>query len=162
MYRSQAGRDFFNRASHPSPATIADMAYEFAGFFARPPLPQPTVLPPTAVWREIVSPFIGIGVRLPWLLGQEPTEAEVDGLAAQLGLGRADRWIYLTYDCWGGMLVGVYGMGTSLGQRFGPSGLTEGPQTGEATFLNLMSEFGVSPEGANNFAPFRRGFWDES
>ena len=78
------------------------MGYQFAGFFASPSLPRPAVLPERAVWREVISPFVGVGVRLRDLLGKTPTRVEVEALARQLGLAAADRWLYLTYDCWGG------------------------------------------------------------
>jgi hypothetical protein len=75
------------------------VAYEFAGFFARPSVPRPEALPEGAVWREITTPFVGVGVRLPALTDSEglPALADVQALARSLGVSAADRWVYLNY-----------------------------------------------------------------
>jgi hypothetical protein len=85
------------------------MAYQFAGFFASPAVPRPNVLPAGAVWREVVSPFIGVGVRLPALIGKTPARPDVEALARQLGVDAADRWLYITYDCWAEGLTSFMG-----------------------------------------------------
>ncbi len=69
--------------------------YSFAGFFARPQVPQPDTLPADAVWRVIDKPFSGVGVRIPELLGTTPDVTRVEGLARQLGLAEVD-WLFLT------------------------------------------------------------------
>lgn len=97
------------------------MAYQFAGFLASPRVPRPDVLPIGAVWRDIVMPFFGVGVRLPALLGKSPPRAEVETLARQCGVYAAERWLYLTYDCWGGAIDFVYGLGSRDGVPSVPS-----------------------------------------
>jgi hypothetical protein len=137
------------------------MAYWFTGFFAAPVLPRPDPLPLGAVWREITSPFSGVGVSLPSLLGNTPARDEVEALARQLGVAAADRWLYLTYVCWAGRIDFVYGLGASGGLPFGP--VKEDDQdTVKDTYIRLMAQFGVSAEDALRFAPFQRGFWGES
>jgi hypothetical protein len=137
------------------------MAYEFTGFFARAVVPQPVSLPPGTVWREIASPFAGVGVRLPrsdddrLLLA---SEAEV--LARQLGLDAADRWIYLTYVCWGGDIDFIYGVASHGGVRFGPV-KEDAHDAVEAAYTGLMEQFGVPAKAAMKFDPFRRGYWGE-
>ena len=137
--------------------------YEFTGFFARPAVPQPVALPPGVVWRDITSPFVGVGVRLPDLDDQPELLArpDVETLALKLGLGAADCWVYLTYVCWGGDIDFVYGLGSHRGRPFGPvredeHGAVEGAYTG------LMEGIGVPPEVALEFEPFRRGYWGEA
>jgi hypothetical protein len=136
------------------------MAYQFAGFFASPAVPRPDVLPAGAVWREVVSPFIGVGVRLPALIGKTPAQADVESLARQLGVDAADRWLYLTYDCWGGGIDFVYGFGSRGGQPFGPVE-EDALDAVEAAYTSLMAQFGVSAVDALQFKPFERGYWGE-
>jgi hypothetical protein len=137
------------------------MGYQFAGFFASSALPRPDSLPPGAVWREIASPFVGVGIRLPALLGKTPARAEVEALARQLGVDAADRWLYLTYDCWGGRIDCIYGLGARGGSPFGPVG-EDALDAVEATYTRLMAQFGVPAGDALQFAPFPRGFWGET
>ena len=135
------------------------MAYRFAGFFASPVLPQPDSLPAGAAWREIDSPFAGIGVRMPALVGKTPARDDMEMLARQLGLDAANRWLYINYDCWGGRIDFVYGFGISSGFPFGP--VEEGSlRIVNDAYTRLMAQFGVLAEDALRFAPFRR-FWDE-
>jgi hypothetical protein len=136
------------------------MAYWFAGFFVKPPFNPPTVLPEGAVLRNITVPFVGVGVRVSALLGKTPSAEAVDLLAEQLGISHAGDWIYLTYTCWAGRIDSVYGLGSSGGQRFGPIEEDAVARTKDA-YLQLMGEFGVSPEDALRFPPFERGFWGE-
>jgi hypothetical protein len=136
------------------------MAYQFSGFFASPPVLRPDVMPAGAVWREVVSPFIGVGVRLSALIGKTPERADVEALARQLGVDAADRWLYLTYDCWGGKIDFVYGFGSRGGLPFGPV-KENGLDAVKATYMSLMAHFGVSPEDALRFKPFERGYWGE-
>jgi hypothetical protein len=96
------------------------VAYRFAGFFACPTVPRPNVLPTGAVWQNIVTPFDGVGVRLPAFIGKVPPAAEVEALARQFGLYATERWLYLTYDCWAGYIDFVYGLGSRSGEPFGP------------------------------------------
>ena len=136
------------------------MAYGFTGFFAAPVLAQPAGLPPGAAWREIASPFTGVGISLPPLLSNTPARDEVEALARQLGLDAAERWLYLTYICWAGQIEFVYGLGASAGVPFGPVKEDE-QDTVERAYTWLMARFGVSVEDALRFAPFTRGFWGE-
>ncbi len=143
------------------------MAYEFTGFFARPVVPQPTALPPGAVWREIATPFVGVGVRL---LGSDhrrlpPPAAEA--LAHKLGLDAAASWIYLSYVPWGGAIDFVYGLGASrleqygLGAPYGPIEEGGAPAAVQSASTGLMEQFGVPAAVALQFEPFRRGYWGE-
>jgi len=136
---------------------FALMAYWFSGFFAKPSVEPPTTLPERAVWREIVSPFVGVGVLLAELQGERPSSEEVQSLVQRLGIDRAD-WIYLTYVCWAGSVDSVYGLGVCGGRPFGQVDEDRGTHTREA-YIRLMGEFGVSPENAMRFPPFERGFW---
>ena len=137
--------------------------YEFTGFFARPAIRQSVAVPPGTVWREITSPFIGVGVRLPDSDGEPELLApfDVEALARQLGLEAADCWVYLNYVCWGGAIDFVYGLGSARGRPFGP--VKEDDQgTVEAAYIGLMEQFGVPAEVALQFEPFRRGYWGEN
>ena len=138
------------------------MAYRFTGFFARPTIEPPAMLPDTAVWREITVPFFGVGVRLA-VTGrgdEEPTPAEARRLRAEVGLDGAADWLYLNYVMWAGRIDSVYGLGASGGREFGPVGESDQAKT-RATYLELMAAFGVSQAEALNFPPFVRGFWGE-
>lgn len=134
------------------------MAYEFAGFFAKPVVAQPDELPAGAVWRIISSPFVGVGVRLPELLDNTPSAAQVTTLAQQLGFTEATDWVCLKYVCWGGAIDFVSGLGSRKGRPFGA--IEESTQDKVvAAYTNLMGAFGVSAEDAMHFPPFVRGLW---
>lgn len=138
------------------------MSYQFAGFFVRPPLSIPVSRPQdNAVWRDIARPFLGMGVRWPSWIAQTPAPDEVTALAHQLGLDAAERWLYLTYDCWGGEIDFVYGLGSWAGVPFGPITEDDASKT-EAAYLRLMEQFGVTAEDALRFEPFTRGYWGKN
>ena len=98
------------------------MAYRFNGFFARPPVDRPTTLPEGAVWRDIVAPFVGVGVRIrvTGIGDDEPGPEDARTLLAAVGLGGASDWVYLSYVTWAGPIDSVYGLGVSGGREFGP------------------------------------------
>jgi hypothetical protein len=135
--------------------------YQFAGFFARPPVSPPNRLPDDAVWRDVTVPFAGVGVRLPALLGKAPPAPEVMDLARRLGIDRARDWLFIVYDCWGGRIDYVYGLGTRDGQTFGPTEESAIAQV-EGEYVVLMEQFGVLQQDALHFAPFERGYWGEA
>ena len=62
------------------------MAYQFAGFFIATQMPKPESFPQTATWREITSPFRGVGVRLPHLIGKVVQSDQVQSLAQEIGI----------------------------------------------------------------------------
>ena len=137
------------------------MSYWFAGFFARPRLPKPEILPARACWRAIDAPFDGVGVDLPHLHGERPSVAEIEEMARDFGLAASTAWLYLTYTCWGGELDSVYGFGKSDDRgRIGPIDVGTGEQV-EPAYLALMDHFGVAADDAMDFPPFRRGFWSD-
>jgi hypothetical protein len=136
------------------------MAYWFTGFFARPVLERPAGLPGNAVWREITSPFVGVGVRLTGLDDDRPGPDEARRLLAEVGLGGAADWLYLGYVTWAGRVESVYGLGSSGGREFGPVRETDADKA-RGAYLWLMGEFGMAPADALNFPPFVRGFWGE-
>jgi len=136
------------------------MTYQFAGFFVATPMPIPRSLPQAATWREISSPFLGVGVLLPHLIGKVVQPDEVQSLAREIGITDGRSWLFLQYDCWGGEIDFVYGMGVSGGVSFGPVEESD-RATVEAAFTQVMGQFGVDPQAALNFAPFERGFWGE-
>lgn len=137
------------------------MTYRFAGFFAGPSIPLPKELPGGAVWREISIPFVGVGLRLESLIGESPEVSVIKALADQFGFSRAERWIYLTYDCWGGQLDFVYGLGVKDNVSFGPRESSEEDLV-EEEYLGLMQAFGLEAPDALDFAPFRRRFWGKN
>ena len=139
------------------------MAYEFAGFFAQPTVPCPGTLPPGAAWREITAPFMGVGVRLPSLLDGDtlPSPPDLHALATDMRLHAADRWIYLTYICWGGDIDFVYGLGCRGGVPFGPVKEDDHDKV-EAAYTGLMEQFGISAEASLRFEPFMRGYWGDA
>lgn len=137
------------------------MAYWFAGFFAQPVIRKPVNLPADASWREISSPFIGIGVRLEHLIGEQPTREAVKEIARELGLEESVCWLYLTYTCWAGKIDFVYGLGMRNGVPFGPLSESEQGRT-ELVYTNLMSHLGLLPEQAMQFEPFERGYWEKA
>jgi hypothetical protein len=134
--------------------------YQFDGFFAKPVIDRPITLPEGAVWRSITAPFVGVGVRLPALLGQSPDPVEVYRVLREVGLSTVKDWLYLRYDCWAGQIDYVYGLGVRDGHGFGPA-KDDGAQA-RAVYLELMGGFGVQPADALAFPPFVRGFWGES
>lgn len=137
------------------------MGYQFAGFFASPAVPRPTELPSGAAWREIASPFVGVGLRLPGLVGKPPNAQDVEALVRKFGLNQAANWIYLSYECWGGQIDFVYGLGSSNDKLFGP--IEESSwETAEGAYTAFMKQFGVSADAALQFQPFQRGFWGET
>ncbi len=138
------------------------MSYSFAGYFARPIISQPPVLPSGSVWREVSAPFKGVGVLLPEWVGESPSAVDVRGLAKKLGLDKAETWLYLTYDCWAGGIDYVYGLSVRGDVLHGPVKGADGDvPNAHQTYTELMEQWGVSPEDAHSFAPFDRGFWGE-
>ena len=137
------------------------LAYRFTGFFTRPPTEPPAMLPGGAVWREITTPFAGVGVRLSVLADDRPGAAEAIRLLAEVGLGDATDWIYARYVTWAGRIESVYGLGVSGGKAFGPIHATDEGEARDA-YLTLMGGFGVTPADALSFPPFVRGFWGEA
>jgi hypothetical protein len=136
------------------------MTYRFAGLFARPTIERPTVLPRGAVWREITTPFVRVGVRLSDLANDKPGPEEARRLLADVGLGGAVDWLYLSYVTWAGPINSVYGLGAAGGQEFGPVRMWDVDKA-RGAYLELMAAFGVSPADALRFPPFVRGFWGE-
>jgi hypothetical protein len=135
------------------------MAYQFAGFLVptERDLVSAAAVPADAICRPITSPFIGVGIRLPALIGKSPSMSEINAIATAIGVAKAPSWLYLDYDTWG-RIDSVYAAGVHDGEAFGPIDDTN-IQTVEATFLQVMSRIGVSPENALRFGPFERGFW---
>jgi hypothetical protein len=136
------------------------MGYQFAGFFIAAEMPKPESLPKAATWREIESPFRGVGILLPNLIGKVVQSAQVQSLAQEIGIAAGMTWLFLQYDCWGGEIDFVFGLGVAAGMPFGPveeSALS----LVEAAYTRVMGQFGISAEAALNFAPFKRGFWGE-
>jgi len=86
------------------------VAYQFTGFFAKPTITPPRRLPEGAVWRNLDTPFVGIGVRLPAFHSSTAPAGEVLELARRLGLDPATDWLFLVYTCWGGRIDSVYGL----------------------------------------------------
>ena len=105
------------------------MSYQFAGFFAKPVLTAPAVLPEQAVWRVIETPFEGVGVALSSLQGAEICAEAVLALAYDLGFEAADAWLFLSYETWGGDIDFVYGLGRKGETSFGPIEEYEGSNT---------------------------------
>ena len=136
------------------------MAYQFAGFFIATQMPKPESFPQAATWREITSPFRGVGVRLPHLIGKVVQSDQVQSLAQEIGIREGTTWLFLQYDCWGGEIDFVFGLGVAAGVPFGP---VEESARGlvEAAYTQVMGQFGVSAEAALNFVPFERRFWGE-
>jgi hypothetical protein len=134
--------------------------YRFTGFFARPVVMRPATLPAGAVWREVISPFAGVGVQLHGLAHGEPGPDDAKQLLAEVGLSNAVDWLFINYVTWAGPIDEVYGLGSSGGRAFGPLGETAGDKV-RAAYLELMAAFGVAQADALNFPPFVRGFWGE-
>lgn len=134
--------------------------YRFTGFFARFAIERPAALPAGAVWRDVASPFAGVGVSLPGLTGKEPGPDEARRLLAEAGLGGAADWLFIDNVTWAGPIDSVYGLGASGGRAFGPVAESNGDKT-RAAYLELMGAFGVAEADALNFPPFVRGFWGE-
>ncbi len=138
----------------------ARAVYRFAGFFAKPLIDRPADLPDGTVWRTISFPFVGVGVRLPSLIGESPVPVKVEELLRKVGLHTAKVWLYLTYDCWAGRIDYVYGLGASDGRGFGPIDESAANKA-QAAYLSIMGEFGITPTDALDFQPFVRDFWGE-
>jgi hypothetical protein len=85
---------------------------------------------------------------------------EVTGMLHQVGLGEAQRWIYLEYVCWGGSIDFVYGLGSRDSQPFGPAEESEMSKV-DAVFISLMNQFGVALAEGTYFEPFVYGYWGE-
>jgi hypothetical protein len=136
------------------------VAYLFAGFFVRPAVPRPDVLPKGAVCRDVVSPFTGVGLRIPNLIDVMPDPDTVQVLAREMGLEASECWLYLNYSCWGGAIDFVYGLGARYGEPFGPIEESNFAAT-EAAYVGLMAQFGLSAKAALRFKPFERGYWGD-
>ncbi len=134
------------------------MAYRFVGFFARPVMKRPIELPEGAIWREILHPFVGVGIRWLTVSDHKPDVVRAEELLQEVGLGSASDWLFLTYQTWAGRIDSVYGVGNCSGKEIAPP---ESSEDAETTYVKLMSMFGLSSEGARDFTPFARGFWDE-
>ena len=137
------------------------MSYTFAGFFAWPSIQQPSPLPEGASWREITEPFVGVGLRLPALIGRQVSEARVLELAQSLGFTKAEHWLFLQYDCWAGQIDFTFGLGSAAGEAFGPVEESARDRV-QSVYTDLMGRFGVSQQAALDFHPFHRGFWGET
>jgi hypothetical protein len=139
----------------------ARMAYRFNGFFARPAVDRPAALPTGAVWRDVTTPFAGVGVHIQvtGFGNDELGPQEAQQLLAAIGLSGVPDWLYLSYVTWGGQIDYVYGLGVSGGRAFGP--VRESDGQAREVYLSLMDAFGVSAADAFNFPPFVRGFWGE-
>jgi hypothetical protein len=135
------------------------MAYQFAGFFAPSDVEiiNPPALPAEAIFRKITTPFIGVGVRLPSMVGMSPSVDEVNALAVATGIAQARTWLYLGYDTWGN-IDWVYALGAQDGKEFGPID-DSNLETVENTFVEVMARIGVDAQNALQFTPFVRGFW---
>jgi len=135
------------------------MAYQFAGFLVPTELDIVSLaaIPADAICRPITAPFVGFGIRLPALIGKSPPMSQISALAAEIGIAKAHSWLYIGYETWG-RIDSVYAAGVQEGTAFGPIDDTN-IQTVEATFVQVMSRIGVSPENALGFDPFKRGFW---
>jgi hypothetical protein len=141
--------------------------YYFAGFFAKPPVPSPSALPPGAVWRNVEAPFLGVGVRLSGWVEDRPGELSPQEMASGLGIAAAEDWLYIEYFCWGGVLESVSGIGSRGGRAFGNiSAGSERPWLNEGvvrtSYTTLMAEFGVAEADALSFPPFVHGYWDDA
>ncbi len=135
--------------------------YRFAGFFAKTSIEQPDALPEGAVWRSISAPFVGVGVRLPAMIGESPDPADVDCLLREVGFNTTYDWLYLDYCTWAGRINYVYGLGVAGGRAYGPVSEAD-VNKAQTAYLTLMSEFGVQSADALGFPPFVRGFWGET
>jgi hypothetical protein len=136
------------------------MTYQFAGFFVAQPMSSPSSLPPTAVWRDVASPFRGVGILLPELIGKVVQPEQVRITAGELGITNSMPWLFIQYDCWGGEVDFVYAMGASSGVPWGPIEESARDRV-ELAYTKAMAWLGITPEDALNFAPFERGFWGE-
>ncbi|MCV2423665.1 hypothetical protein [Paucibacter sp. DJ2R-2] len=137
------------------------MTYQFAGFLAPGSVVRPTQVPAGAVLREIQTPFVGVGVMLPNLIGKVMHEAQVFEIASSLGFDSTKNWLFLQYDCWGGQIDFAYGLGSSGGERFGP--IEESALDNvQDVYVGLMAKVGIGENEALDFQPFERGFWGET
>lgn len=136
------------------------MGYQFAGFFITSRISMSESLQKNAIWRDIAAPFQGTGIFTSHLVGKDMAPEIVLSLAQEIGITGEDTWIFLQYDCWGGMIDYVYGMGVAKGTSFGPIE-DSAHDTVEATYVELMERLDISAENSLNFAPFERGFWGE-
>jgi hypothetical protein len=137
------------------------MAYWFTGFFAQPRIVAADTPPPGALWKEIVSPFLGVGVRLPQQYGEKPEAVKIEAIAEQLGFDTAESWIFLHYVCWGGRIDFVYGLGQRRGVKFGPVEESDLSKVKDV-YIRLMAQFGIPADVALDFEPFKRGYWGDS
>ncbi|WP_073213236.1 hypothetical protein [Massilia sp. CF038] len=135
------------------------MAYQFAGFLAPSDgeIINSSALPAESLIRRITTPFVGVGIRLPSLVGMTPSADEINALAAATGIAQAKSWLYLAYDTWGN-IDSVYALGVQDGKQFGPID-DSNSQTVETTFVDVMARIGVDAKNALQFSPFVRGFW---
>jgi hypothetical protein len=136
------------------------MSYQFAGFFTRSTVTLKE-LPMDAIANQIVTPFIGTGVKIHSLIGKTHAVSELHELARKIGVTVADQWLYLTYDCWAGEIDYVYGFTANEGVLSPPLEASSYDSV-KITYLTLMSQFGISKLDALAFAPFTRGFFSDS
>ena len=137
------------------------MTYRFKGFFVRPAFRLRGDIPAGAIWREINSPFIGIGIRLPDDESDEVKLLTIDDiltLSRQLGFETAN-WVYLDYVCWGGQIDFNHGIASSNG-LISRTVKAEG-EFAEAAFIQILEDFSIPSDVALNFEPFTRHYWGE-
>ena len=136
------------------------MSYRFAGFLApsATEIIEVSSLPPDAIYRRVTTPFIGVGVSFPSMIGEEPSNDEVNKLAVAIGITQARSWLYITYDTWAGSIDWMYAIGAQQGVEFGPIN-DSNLETVRDTFIDVMARIGLGTEHAVQFGPFSRGFW---
>lgn len=95
------------------------------------------------------------------MIGRTPPPDEVGARARELGTTAADRWPFLTDDCWAGSIDLVSGLGARDGVPIVP--VEESSQEKvAAAYASLMEQFGISPDVALRFQPFGRGYWGDA
>jgi hypothetical protein len=82
--------------------------YRFTGFFSRPVIECPSSLPTGAIWRNVSTPFAGVGVSLSHLDHDEPGPDEAKRLLAEVGLSGATDWLFINYVTWAGHIDSVW------------------------------------------------------
>jgi len=135
------------------------MAYQFSGFFIKRITSSEIVkVSGVSAILTIQDPFVGTGISIPEVAVNELNAGNLVQLAKNLGVKSQHEWMFIVYECFGGVLDYLYGYVHKPTAQYGPVD-TSDLETLEEEYLLLMSNFGINAIQAQHFSPFERDFF---